>query len=83
MFRRKVGAAVVAVRRAGSTHAFTTMNNFFLIGQMIIPRSSYWNMGFGLQIGDVEKDDEGIKTMRTLGQNTAWVMKALDSAKGK
>ena len=83
MFRRKVGAAVVAVRRAGSIHAFATMNNFFLIGQMIIPGSSYWNMGFGLQPGDVEKDEEGIRTMRTLGQNTAWVMKALDSMKGK
>jgi multimeric flavodoxin WrbA len=82
MFRRKVGAAVVAVRRAGSIHAFTTMNNFFLIGQMIIPGSSYWNMGIGLQPGDVEKDAEGIQTMRTLGQNTAWVMKALDAMKG-
>ena len=81
MFRRKVGAAVVAVRRAGSTHAFDTMNHFFLIGQMVIPGSSYWNMGIGLHAGDVEKDEEGIRTMRTLGQNMAWVMKALDCAK--
>ena len=81
MFRRKVGAAVVAVRRAGSTHAFDTMNHFFLIGQMVVPGSSYWNMGIGLQPGDVEKDEEGIRTMRTLGQNMAWVMKALDCAK--
>ncbi|MCL2102447.1 MAG: flavodoxin family protein [Syntrophorhabdaceae bacterium] len=81
MFRRKVGAAVVAVRRAGSTHTFDTMNHFFLISQMIIPGSSYWNMGIGLDIGDVEKDEEGIRTMRTLGQNMAWVMKALDSMK--
>jgi len=81
IFRRKVGAAVVAVRRAGSIHAFDTMNHFFLIGQMVVPGSSYWNMGFGLNIGDVEKDEEGIRTMRTLGQNMAWVMKALDSMK--
>jgi len=81
MFRRKVGAAVVAVRRAGSTHAFDTINHFFLIEQMIVPGSSYWNMGIGLNIGDVEKDEEGIRTMRTLGQNMAWVMKALRSMK--
>jgi len=77
MFRRKAGAAVVAVRRAGATHAFDTLNHFFLIGQMIVPGSSYWNVGLGLQPGDVEKDEEGIRTMRTLGQNMAWLLKAL------
>ena len=83
MFRRKVGAAVVAVRRAGATHAFDTLNHFFLIGQMIVPGSSYWNIGMGLAIGDVEKDEEGIRTMRTLGRNMAWVMKALHCAQEK
>lgn len=80
MFRRKAGAAVVAVRRAGATHAFDTLNHFFLIGQMIVPGSSYWNVGLGLHPGDVEKDEEGIRTMRTLGQNMAWLLKALQSA---
>jgi len=75
MLKRKIGAAVVAVRRAGSTHAFDTMNHFFLIGQMIIPGSSYWNMGFGKAPGDVESDEEGMSTMRTLGQNMAWLLK--------
>jgi len=75
--RRKVGAAVVAVRRAGSTHAFTTMNNFFLISQMIIPGSNYWNMGIGLDKGDVEGDAEGIGTMKLLGENMAWLLKKL------
>jgi multimeric flavodoxin WrbA len=77
MFRRKVGAAVVAVRRAGSTHAFDTMNHFFTISQMIIPGSCYWNMGIGLSKGDVEGDEEGMETMRVLGQNMAWLLKKL------
>ncbi len=75
MFRRKVGAAVVAVRRAGALHAFDTLNHFFLIGEMIVPGSSYWNIGIGREIGDVEKDEEGIRTMKTLGQNMAWLLK--------
>ena len=81
MYRRKVGAAVVAVRRAGAIHAFDTMNHFFLIGEMIVPGSSYWNIGVGREIGDVEKDEEGVATMRTLGRNMAWLMKALAAAK--
>ncbi len=81
MFRRKVGAAVVAVRRAGAIHAFDTLNHFFLIEQMIVPGSNYWNVGLGLEIGDVEKDEEGIRTMRTLGKNMAWLLKALESSK--
>ncbi|MCX7049270.1 MAG: flavodoxin family protein [Candidatus Sumerlaeota bacterium] len=75
MFRRKVGAAVVAVRRGGEIHAFDTINHFFLISQMIVPGSCYWNMGFGREKGEVEKDEEGLRTMRILGQNMAWLMK--------
>jgi len=75
MLKRKIGAAVVAVRRAGALHVFDTMNHFFLIGQMIIVGSSYWNLGIGLARGDVEKDKEGIETMRTLGKNMAWLLK--------
>ncbi len=74
MFRRKVGAAIVAVRRGESVHAFDSINHFFLISQMIIPGSSYWNMGFGLEIGDIQKDEEGLQTMKTLGQNMAWLL---------
>ena len=77
MFRRKVGAAVIAVRRAGSVHAFSTINNFFLIGQMIIPGSNYWNMGIGRDKGDVEGDEDGIATMKLLGVNMAWLIKRL------
>jgi multimeric flavodoxin WrbA len=74
-----VGAGVVAVRRAGAIHAFDTLNHFFLITQMIVPGSSYWNIGIGLEKGDVEKDAEGIQTMKTLGLNMAWLLKKLKS----
>jgi len=77
MFKRKVGAAVVAVRRAGSIHVFDTLNHLFFISQMIVPGSCYWNMAFGLSKGEVEKDEEGIKIMKTLGQNMAWLLKQI------
>ena len=79
MFRRKVGAAVVAVRRAGSIHVFSTINNFFLISQMIIPGSNYWNRGIGRDKGEVEKDEEGIGTMKLLGENMGWLLKQINS----
>ncbi len=82
MYPRKVGAAVVTMRRAGGFHAFDTMNHFFLISQMIVPGSSYWNIGIGREIGDVEKDEEGVATMRTLGQNMAWLLKRLNGGEG-
>jgi multimeric flavodoxin WrbA len=77
MFRRKVGASVVAVRRGGAIHAFDTMNHFFFISQMVVPGSSYWNVGIGFEPGDVERDEEGLGTMKTLGENMAWVLKQL------
>ena len=77
MFKHKVGAAVVAVRRAGAIHAFNSMNHFFLYSQMIVPGSSYWNLGIGLTAGDVDSDEEGIRTMRVLGQNMAWLLKKI------
>ena len=75
MFKRKAGAAVVAVRRAGAIHVFDTINHFFTIGQMIIPGSSYWNIGIGRNEGDVEQDEEGMATMQVLGENMAWLLK--------
>ena len=77
MFRRKLGASVSAVRRAGSLHVFDTINAFFLINEMIIPGSIYWNMGIGRNIGEVENDEEGVLTMRALGENMAWLMQRL------
>jgi multimeric flavodoxin WrbA len=78
MFKRKVGAAVVAMRRAGGIPTFDAINHFFLISQMIIPGSSYWNVGVGLKKGDVLKDEEGLETMATLGKNMAWLIKHLN-----
>lgn len=77
LLKRKVGAAVVAVRRAGSIHVFDSINHFFLITQMIVPGSSYWNMGIGRNKGEVSADEEGVRTMKTLGQNMAWLLKKL------
>jgi multimeric flavodoxin WrbA len=77
MLKRKVGAAVVAVRRAGSMNVFQAINNFFLINEMIVPGSMYWNMGIGKEIGEVESDKEGIRTMEKLGENMAWLLKKI------
>ena len=77
LLKRKVGAAVIAVRRAGASHVLSSMNFFFLINQMIIPGSSYWNLGIGRDPGEVEKDSEGLGTMKTLGQNMAWLLKKI------
>jgi len=78
MFRRKVGAAIVAVRRAGAINVFDSINHFFLIGEMIVPGSIYWNIGIGREIGDVEQDEEGLQTMQALGRNMAWLINVLD-----
>jgi len=77
MFKRTVGAAVVAVRRAGAIHVFDSINHLFLISQMIIAGSSYWNIGMGFAEKDVERDEEGLATMRTLGQNMGWLLKRI------
>jgi multimeric flavodoxin WrbA len=72
--KRKPGAAVIAVRRAGAIHAFDSINHFFLINEMIIPGSSYWNIAIGREKGEVLKDEEGMKTMKVLGENMAWLL---------
>ncbi|MGI9538423.1 MAG: flavodoxin family protein [Desulfocapsaceae bacterium] len=77
LYKRKLGAAVVAVRRAGSIHAFDTMNHFFQISQMIIVGSSYWNIGIGREKGEVSSDEEGMKTMRQLGENMTWLLQKI------
>jgi multimeric flavodoxin WrbA len=71
------GAAVIAVRRAGAIHAFDSINHFFLINEMIIPGSSYWNIAIGREKGEVLKDEEGMKTMKVLGENMAWLLKKI------
>ena len=77
LFRRKIGAAVIAVRRGGGTHAFDTINHMFLMSGAIIPGSTYWNLGFGLDKGEVKRDEEGLRNMRDLGETIAWLGKAI------
>jgi multimeric flavodoxin WrbA len=77
LFKRKVGAAVAAVRRAGAIHTSDTLNHLFQHQQMIIVGSSYWNVGIGRDPGQVKDDAEGIRTMKTLGQNMAWLLKKI------
>jgi len=78
LLRRKVGAGVVAVRRAGSVHVFSSLNYYFLIGEMIVPGSIYWNMGIGGGPGEVSSDEEGVKTARQLGRNMAWLLRMIN-----
>jgi len=80
LFKRKAGAAVVAVRRAGSVHVFNSINHFFLIEQMIVPGSIYWNLGIGGAPGEISSDAEGVETMKMLGQNMAWLLKAFTAS---
>jgi multimeric flavodoxin WrbA len=77
MLKRKIGAGIVSVRRGGAIHTFDTLNHFFLISEMIIAGSSYWNVGIGREIGEVLKDEEGLLTMTNLGKNIAWILKKI------
>lgn len=78
LLKRKVGAAVVAVRRAGSLPTFDALNHFFFVEQMVIPGSTYWNLGIGRDIGDVDGDLEGMDNMRNLGMNMSWLLKKMN-----
>jgi multimeric flavodoxin WrbA len=77
LLARKVGAGLVVQRRAGDLHALASMNNFFLISQMVVPGSSYWNIGFGKNPGDVLNDAEGMGVMQKLGENMSWLLQKL------
>ena len=77
IFRRKIGAAVSPVRRAGSIHTLDTMNHFFLIHDMVLVGSTYWNMSLARNPGDYENDEEGVATMRKLGDNIVWLLEKL------
>ena len=77
MLQKKAGAPVVVMRRAGATTAFAAINFFFLIQQMIVPGSTYWNVGIGREPGEVMRDTEGIATFKALGQNMAWLLKKI------
>ena len=77
----KVGASVVSCRRGGNTATFDELNKYFTISGMPIVSSQYWNMVHGNNADEVKKDLEGLQTMRTLGKNMAFLLKAIDMAK--
>jgi multimeric flavodoxin WrbA len=77
MFKYKAGAAVMAVRRGGATHAFDTINHFLHYMQMFLVGGSYWNMVYGREIGEVENDKEGMLNMKVIGENMAWLLKKI------
>jgi multimeric flavodoxin WrbA len=77
LLRRKVGAAVVVARRAGQNFTFAQLNYFFLLAEMIVPGSTYWNIAFGRKEGEIRDDAEGMETLKNLAGNMAWLMKKL------
>lgn len=83
MFRHKVGASVVAVRRSGGIPVFDQLNNYINYSEMIMPTSNYWNVAYGTAPGEVMQDEEGMQIMRVLGKNMSWIMKLVESGKSK
>lgn len=76
LFQGKIGAAVVAVGRGGATHAFDSINHMFLMSRMLVPGSSYWNMGYGTNEKDVLNDSYGMENMHHLGRTIDWLGRA-------
>lgn len=81
LYRHKVGASVVAVRRSGEVATFDHLNHYFTISEMFLASSSYWNVIHGRLPGEVLQDEEGVQTMRVLGKNMAFLIKAIDKNK--
>lgn len=79
LLRHKVGAAVAAARRGGALNALDAMHHFFMLQNMFVVGSSYWPMAYGRLPGEVQKDEEGLITMKALGQNMAYLLKKLEA----
>jgi multimeric flavodoxin WrbA len=79
----KVGAAVVSCRRGGNTASFDVLNKYFTISAMPVVSSTYWNQVHGFSAADVEKDLEGLQTMRNLAKNTAFLIRAIAAEREK
>lgn len=77
LLRHKAGAAITSARRGGALNTLDAMNHFFMMQDMFIVGSSYWPMAYGRMPGEVREDKEGIETMRNLGRNMAYLLKAL------
>jgi len=81
LFRHKVGASVVAVRRSGGLPTFNQLNNFLNYSEMLLPTSNYWNVIHGRAPGEVLQDEEGVQIMKVLGKNMAWLLKLAENGK--
>lgn len=81
LFRHKVGAAVVAVRRTGGSSTFDSLNHYLNYSEMILATSNYWNITHGLSSGEVLQDTEGVQIMEVLGRNMAWILKMREQTK--
>ncbi len=81
LFKNKVAATIVSCRRGGATSTFDQMNKYFSMNNMPIVTSQYWNMVHGSSPEEVLKDEEGLQTMRTLGNNMAWLLKCIEAGK--
>jgi multimeric flavodoxin WrbA len=82
LFRHKVGAAVVAIRRSGGLPAVDQLNHYLSYAEMIIPTSNYWNVIHGTAPGEALQDEEGVQIMRILGRNMAWLLKLVANGEG-
>jgi len=78
LLRRKIGAAVAAERRGGAIHVMDSINHLFLMSEMIVPGSTYWNFGMGKAPGEVLEDKEGLSNMQNLGEQIAWLFKLME-----
>ena len=79
LFAHKPGAAVAIARRAGTTASFDVLNKYFGISEMPVAGSTYWNIAHGRRPGEVELDEEGLRTMRNLARNLAWMLKCFEA----
>ncbi len=75
--KHKIGAPICVERRGGAMNVYNVLMAFFGISQMIVPMSSYWNVGIGRDKGEVLNDDEGMLTMENLGKNIEWLLNKL------
>ena len=75
--KNKVGGPIVVARRAGHNFTFAQLMFFFMIQEMIVPGSTYWNVAFGRSKGDVTKDEEGIQTIKNFGKQLVWLLKKI------
>ncbi|HOQ10549.1 MAG TPA: flavodoxin family protein [Syntrophomonadaceae bacterium] len=82
LFRHKVGAAVVALRRSGGVTTFDQLNHYLAFSEMLIPSANYWNVIHGTLPGEALQDEEGVQIMRVLGKNMAWLLKLVQNGRG-